>query len=115
MRGPDPKEFEAEFAIGDDDISSRSATPRPESTDFSEKPAAENGEQAEGAVGAPTNEKPVSNEKESESTTDANQPPLELSPEVKAKLRRLNKMETRYQGNSCFARVPIYLLICPGP
>jgi hypothetical protein len=93
VRGPDPTEFEQEFAIGDDDTSSRSATPRPESTGTLENTPGEGAGQAEGTANA-------ASEKDSIPGTETNQPP-ELSSEVKAKLRRLNKMESRYQGMFC--------------
>ncbi|EKV08426.1 Vesicle-mediated transport protein (Imh1), putative [Penicillium digitatum PHI26] len=86
IRGPDPKEFEAEFTIGDDE-SSRSGTP-----------------QADIPEGAP--EVNTSNEGESEmvegkpAETPENETGQEtmavLSPEVRAKLRRLDKLESRY-------------------
>ncbi|KAL4778361.1 hypothetical protein BJX76DRAFT_145805 [Aspergillus varians] len=95
VRGPDPTEFEPEFAIGDDDLSSRSATPRPESTGATENTPGESSGQAEGAGDT------TINGKESSPGTEAKQPASELSPDVKAKLRRLVKMEARYQGMSC--------------
>lgn len=94
MRGPDPTEFEPEFAIGDDDSSSRSGTPRPESSGAPENTQGENAEQSEGPGENAMNEKEGAPEAESAPTTP------ELPPDVKAKLRRLAKMESRYQGRS---------------
>lgn len=94
MRGPDPTEFEPEFAIGDDDSSSRSGTPRPESSGAPENTQGENAEQNQGPGENATNEK--EGEPEAESVPAA----PDLPPDVKAKLRRLAKMETRYQGRS---------------
>lgn len=94
MRGPDPTEFEPEFAIGDDDSSSRSGTPRPESSGAPENTQGENAEQSQGPGENATNEK--EGEPEAEFVPAA----PELPPDVKAKLRRLAKMETRYQGRS---------------
>lgn len=88
VRGPDPTEFEPEFAIGDDD-SSRSGTPRVDSPAPSE--------------GQPSNDAEKSTEesaKESvpEPQAQVNQAPSELPPEIRVKLRRLDKMESRYHG-----------------
>ncbi|OJJ55586.1 hypothetical protein ASPSYDRAFT_158506, partial [Aspergillus sydowii CBS 593.65] len=94
VRGPDPTEFEPEFAIGDDDSSSRSGTPRPESSGAPENTQGENSEQSEGPGENATNGKEGALEADSAPATP------ELPPDVKAKLRRLTKMETRYQGRS---------------
>lgn len=89
VRGPDPTEFEAEFAIGDDEDSSRSDTPRLNVTPPSENQNTENA----------TEEKhPEPSEKEAASEPQLNQLPSELPPEIRAKLRRLDKMESRYRG-----------------
>lgn len=108
MRGPDPTEFEPEFAIGDDDASSRSATPRPESTSTSEDTQGEKSVSEETESTADTS---ISG-KETAPGTETNQPPPELTPEVKAKLRRLAKLESRYQGTSVLAITSCKSLIC---
>ncbi|KAL4977686.1 hypothetical protein BDW66DRAFT_158781 [Aspergillus desertorum] len=78
VRGPDPTEFEQEFTFADDDTSSRSATPRPESTGTPENTPGESAGRAEGLAD-------IASEK-STMGTETNQP-SELPPEVKAKLR----------------------------
>ena len=97
IRGPDPKEFEAEFALGDDDGPTRSGTPQPaESTGGPEGGAAAEGGN-EGETSAPIAE--ASGKEETPAAApEANQLPSELPPEIRAKLRRLDKMETRYHG-----------------
>lgn len=89
IRGPDPKEFEADFSIGDEEGSTRSGTPQPESTAASDAGAAEenNNEWTKAPV-----------EEGAAATTGTNQAPSELPPEIRAKIRRLDKMETRYHG-----------------
>ncbi|KAL3463572.1 hypothetical protein BJX64DRAFT_256956 [Aspergillus heterothallicus] len=96
VRGPDPTEFEPEFAIGDDDASSRSATPKPEPADALENAQGEkSGEKSgepEGAADTTTNGKDSA-----PPTKEPAQPSSELPPEVRAKLRKLTKLESRYQ------------------
>lgn len=92
-RGPDPTEFEAEFAIGDDD-SSRSGTPRVDSP-------APTDNQAVGENGDKSSEQPGKDavpESQSQGNQNQNQAPSELPPEIRVKLRRLDKMESRYHG-----------------
>lgn len=88
IRGPDPKEFEADFAIGDEEGSTRSGTPQPESTAPSDA----------GATEENNNEGTKAPVEEGAATTGTNQSPSELPPEIRAKVRRLDKMETRYHG-----------------
>ncbi|KAL2818625.1 hypothetical protein BJX63DRAFT_58414 [Aspergillus granulosus] len=97
VRGPDPTEFEPEFAIGDDDASSRSATPKPESTETPDNSQGEkSGEKSGEARGVADT---AANGKDSAPPTqESAQPSAELPPEVRAKLRKLNKLESRYQG-----------------
>ncbi|KAJ5550267.1 Vesicle-mediated transport protein (Imh1) [Penicillium sp. DV-2018c] len=92
VRGPDPKEFEAEFAIGDDDESSKPGTPntdKPEAS--SDIGAAKDGETAQMAEAqtAETSEK-------AGQEAEAKETPTVLPPDVRAKLRRLDKLEARY-------------------
>ncbi|KAJ5110511.1 hypothetical protein N7532_001046 [Penicillium argentinense] len=109
VRGPDPKEFEAEFAIGDDESSSRSATPRVDTPDGGSElneGATESDPKETDTADAKTetqktdkSEKTEKTEKEptsAPSTEPTNQAPSELPAEVKGKLRRLDKLETRY-------------------
>jgi hypothetical protein len=99
VRGPDPTEFEPEFAIGDDDAStlvSRSSTPKPESTEASDNAKGEKSVEKSGeAEGAADN---TVNGKDNAPAKESGQPSAELPPEVRAKLRKLNKLESRYQG-----------------
>ncbi|KAJ5577561.1 uncharacterized protein N7459_006525 [Penicillium hispanicum] len=99
VRGPDPKEFEAEFTIGDDDTSSRSGTPQVETPEnASEATIRVEGDRSEDAE-AKTASDAVGKEKEpaKPADTEANTPtPSELPADVKAKLRRLDKLESRY-------------------
>lgn len=88
-KGPDPSEFDPEFVIGEDDEqSSRSGTPRPK-------------EKVEGAetAGAQDAEK-EEEEGKVEPTGEKVQPALEMSPETKARLRKLDKLEPKYSGQS---------------
>lgn len=87
VRSPDPKEFETDFAVGDEEGSTRSGTPQAESTAASDAGPAENNNEGTKA--------PV---EEAAATTGTNQAPSELPPEIRAKIRRLDKMETRYHG-----------------
>ncbi|KAL2868970.1 putative vesicle-mediated transport protein (Imh1) [Aspergillus lucknowensis] len=91
VRGPDPTEFEPEFAIGDDDSPSRSATPLSESTETPENNQAEKSGEAEVITDTMTNEKESAPAKETTRLSS------ELPPDVKTKLRKLNKLESRYQ------------------
>ena len=72
-KGPDPADFDSDFAVGDDELS-RSGTP---------KPAAEQDEKARVAG------------KASEHAEDG-QETLELPADVRVRLRKLDKLETRY-------------------
>jgi hypothetical protein len=93
VRGPDPKEFEAEFTIGDDDESSRSGTPQTDTPETASEVSASKGE-GEMVDGKPA-ETP---EKEMGQETETKETPPVLPPDVRAKLRRLDKLESRYQG-----------------
>ncbi|EHA27771.1 hypothetical protein ASPNIDRAFT_41716, partial [Aspergillus niger ATCC 1015] len=78
VRGPDPNEFEPEFAIGDDEGSSRSATPRLESAGGSEAAPEENtGE------GKTSSEESATKKPEAQPVTETNQSPSELPPEIR--------------------------------
>lgn len=93
VRGPDPKEFEADFAIGDDDTPSRSGTPQPEPATGGDGAADENDGEKTAVVESGGKEAAAGDKR-----TGQNQALSELPPEVRAKLRRLDKMETRYHG-----------------
>lgn len=91
-RGPDP----SEFIIDDDDTPSRTATPKPQVKDEEEIPVKE-GHATEGQPAEKAAE-PVSRSQEKAMA------PLrdgEPTPDVQAKLRKLQKLENKYQGTNC--------------
>lgn len=88
-RGPDPTEFEPEFAIGDDDASTRSGTPRPEPTTAPEGTTSGDSVATKGPGDAAG--------KETASVAGDGVLPTDLSTEIRVKLRRLDKLEPRYQ------------------
>jgi hypothetical protein len=89
-RSPDPTEFE--FPIADDDGPSRSATPRQEAASAQEPPPSEEVE----------SEKQTADDSvDKESTPGAEPKPSptpELPADVRAKLRRLDKIDSKYHG-----------------
>lgn len=108
---PDPAVFEAAFVI-DDEEPSRTATPAPTST---EKKSSENGDSKEGgAQGEKGDTEAGSTGKDAEKNgaddntkkADSSSKPLptpkstspELSPDVRARLRKLEKLEATYPG-----------------
>lgn len=97
-RGPDPSEFENAFVIEDESGEpSRVGTPAPgeeKTGTMADKipPTATAGEGSEADKG-----------KETQGPTDVDLPapaPAELPADVRARLRKLEKMETKYQGES---------------
>jgi hypothetical protein len=89
-KGPDPSEFDPEFVIGEEEEQpSRSSTPRPK-------------EKAE------TTDSIAGNGKEKEKEDDGQiaaadrkaSPPPEIPPEVQIRLRKLDKLEPKYSGES---------------
>ncbi|KAJ5618808.1 Vesicle-mediated transport protein (Imh1) [Penicillium lagena] len=96
IRGPDPKEFEPEFAIGDDE-SSGTATPqaetlKPDSEVTTLNPGAEGEEQESKAPAASS----ATGDAAAPDTEPNDEAAPELPTEVRAKLRRLEKLEPRY-------------------
>ena len=90
-KGPDPSEFEPEFVIEDDSQPSRIGTPKP--TQGSDGDATGEGELVEKA--------PQVEDGEVQEIAPGNAPSspfLELPLEVRTKLRKLGKLESRYQG-----------------
>lgn len=86
----DPAEFEPDFVVGDDDMPSRSSTPRPlemktqlSSTESPADPKLD-------AADSSTQEKMASRD----STA------IELPTDVRVKLRKLDKLESKYHGLS---------------
>ncbi|KAK8192612.1 hypothetical protein M8818_007782 [Zalaria obscura] len=84
-KGPDP----SEFVIEDDDMSSRASTPKPPVKDGSDEKAEEQAEVDEAA----TSEGKESALQEKSSDSKA---PEQLSDDVRQKLRKLEKLESRY-------------------
>ncbi|KAJ9292655.1 hypothetical protein DTO271G3_8548 [Paecilomyces variotii] len=87
-KGPDPAEFESEFAVGEDDGSSRSGTPRSEPSVPPEGGASGDGEKKASAESAG---------KEAAPDTGSSTAAAELPTDVRVRLRRLDKLESRYQ------------------
>lgn len=87
-KGPDPAEFEPEFVVGDLDVPSRSGTPRPALT---------RSESATKQAAEPKEDLRDDGEK-SEKTAPDNvvETPQELPTDVRVKLRKLEKLESRY-------------------
>lgn len=105
---PDPAVFEAAFAIDDTDEGTPSATPKPEEADKSleeskdaaapEKQAPDSGKdssdgQANGVADKPDAAKPPPRESKSQPAASA-----EVTPEIRTKLKKLDKLEKTYSG-----------------
>ena len=90
-KGPDPSEFEPDFVIGGDDTPSRSSTPRP--IPEKSETAPDDGASAGVPLQAETKETPKKLSK-----NDAFVKPAELPADVRVKLRKLEKLESRYHG-----------------
>lgn len=88
-KGPDPADFDPEFVIEDDDLS-RSGTPRP--------PVDRNGGAAaeKASEGGPRESRLDNNE--AAASTDEPRTSSDLPTDVRAKLRKLDKLESRYHG-----------------
>ena len=94
-KGPDPKEFEPEFVIEDEDAISRSGTPKPVQ--------AKNGEtQATEAVVEKLSQPNMDRQPDEDRGSDKapHEAVLEVSTDVRVKLRKLERLESRYQGIS---------------
>jgi hypothetical protein len=102
LLNPDPAVFEAAFVLDDSEDPSRTATPRLPDQDE----VKENGEgNASKVSGAEDSVLPAA-ETTDEGVSQAKKPdPPELPPEVRAKLRKLEKLESTYPGTS-----PLYVL-----
>ncbi|ORY60683.1 uncharacterized protein BCR38DRAFT_442147 [Pseudomassariella vexata] len=106
---PDPAVFEAAFAIGDDETDTRASTPKPpvpdkDVTEDKEASAAA-GDRSEDTKEALEGENkgftPTVTVTDSNGNDAASAPastPADLPPEVKAKLRKLDKLEKTYPG-----------------
>jgi hypothetical protein len=92
-RGLDPSEFEAAFVIEDEsEPTTRSGTPAPSDTKTS-TPAS-----SSPATGSAAMEKSDDGSDKARDASPAPRASLDLSPEVRQKLRKLEKLESRYQG-----------------
>ncbi|KAL8790458.1 MAG: hypothetical protein Q9213_000610 [Squamulea squamosa] len=88
-KGPDPSEFEPEFVVDDSDVPSRSNTPRPTLTGSESSTKDTVRDTVEGARhGEGTAEKALQD--------DSTVIPQELPTDVRVKLRKLEKLESRY-------------------
>ncbi|MCJ1356291.1 MAG: hypothetical protein MMC33_006285 [Icmadophila ericetorum] len=89
QKGPDPAEFEPEFVVGDEDTPTRSGTPLPGPVkgDVSTNQAA--GEKLDTAGEGQSSQEPA------ESGASSSAP--ELPMDVRVKLRKLDKLESRYR------------------
>ncbi|KAL8707366.1 MAG: hypothetical protein Q9220_007590 [cf. Caloplaca sp. 1 TL-2023] len=88
-KGPDPSDFEPEFAIDESDVPSRSSTPRPAPTKHESSSKATGEESA--SVAGNGEEKP-----EKASPDGPSEISQELPTDVRVKLRKLEKLESRY-------------------
>ncbi|KAL8656923.1 MAG: hypothetical protein Q9226_002429 [Calogaya cf. arnoldii] len=88
-KGPDPSDFEPEFLVDDPDLPSRSTTPRPaparseSSTKDNVQDTAKEAQNGESIAGKPPLDDSTAN-------------PQELPTDVRVKLRKLEKLESRY-------------------
>ena len=87
-RAPDPAEFEPEFVIGDDDLPSRSVTPRP----------AEPKRHTPSSDSAPDSNADATNGTAQENSATKDSAAVELPTDVRVKLRKLDKLESKYHG-----------------
>ncbi len=92
-RGPDPSDFERDSVLEDEEARSRAGTPAPgaERSGGGENGVAEKDKPPGG------DQKEANGENREDEATPA---PVELPTEVRVKLRKLDKLESRYQGNS---------------
>ncbi|KAK4938955.1 Golgin imh1 [Elasticomyces elasticus] len=103
-KGPDPAQFEPEFAIGDDESlgPSRVGTPKPEVEKAEaqetgrEATTAEDVQQTQKEVGESTPDTSDENRPEPNGSTLAGPRSGELPTEVRVKLRKLDRMEVKY-------------------
>ncbi|EXJ55812.1 hypothetical protein A1O7_08742 [Cladophialophora yegresii CBS 114405] len=102
-KGPDPSEFEPEFAIGTDEsaVPSRVATPQPEALDKEkdqekekELPAPEDGQLTPNVTEAADSK--VSETNGTTNPTAGHLRPQDLPTDVRVRLRKLDRMESKY-------------------
>ena len=90
-KGPDPSEFEPEFVIGGDSTPSRSSTPRP----IQEK---NENALADGALAEVLTPHDGKETQEKISEKDVTVASIELPVDVRMKLRKFEKLESKYHG-----------------
>lgn len=105
MPNPDPAVFEAAFALDDEEAETRSNTPKPAVPEKDGKPDAEDAEAdgdktvtSEVQNGEKTEQTEASADDSTSKDAATTAGPAELSAEVKAKLRKLDKLEKTYPG-----------------
>ena len=93
-RGPDPSEFEQDYAIGDDEsaVPSRAGTPKPEVKEKDAQPTGDAAEDGDGTKREDAEAKPA----DAESNLAREEKAPELPADVRAKLRKLEKLEGKY-------------------
>jgi hypothetical protein len=110
---PDPAVFEAAFVIDDSEEPSRAGTPKPiqeEKSDMAPSDGAPDADMTkETSTGKDVDDAAAKEDGGAQPaavTTSSAPSTSELPPEVRAKLRRLAKMETTYQGMPVLANIP---------
>lgn len=107
----DPAVFEAAFVIDDSDEPSRANTPKPTSSNLEQLPAKSNGDTATGSA-QPQAETEAKGDAQAETSKGAHErsgsnsqglsepaaPNSEIPPEIKQRLRKLEKLEATYPG-----------------
>ncbi|MCJ1243200.1 hypothetical protein MMC30_000397 [Trapelia coarctata] len=93
QKGPDPKEFEPDFVIDDEDLPSRTVTPKPAQEKNGEAKSIETA--ADKALGGEGSQQ-AKGEKGSGEASLATTTAMEVPTDVRVKLRKLEKLEARY-------------------
>ncbi len=118
---PDPAVFEAAFVIDDSDEPSRTGTPKPavpeKDATLSKERMSDDGDKAadRGSEKRTSTEKPnhaATSAATSNATVATRASPTELSPEIKQRLRKLEKLEATYPGMTQCGNGACILLTC---
>lgn len=102
---PDPAVFEAAFVIDDSDDPSRSGTPKPpappekDTTTVETEEKTTNGSEESEKDGEKASAKVSAASPDSKKPTEGSEAPSGLTPEIKQRLRKLEKLEATYPGN----------------
>ena len=103
-KGPDPKDFDPEFVVDEEDAVSRTATLQPSGS-----------ERGAGEGEIPKDDPVEANGTSTASTTEGDGKPAqqssELPTEVRVKLRKLERLESRYQGSILDTRQGLCLIL----